>query len=163
MLILNRNHFLYHNNKKYRCSLGKNGIKYFKKEGDLCTPQGLFRLGPVFYRKDRNLKLKTKLTIVPIQKNMYWEDNPYNINYNKLVFKKVASNEKLFRKDNIYDVIILINYNTDPILAGRGSAIFIHIAKKNYQPTKGCIALNKKDLLEILSNISKNEKILVIF
>ncbi len=162
MLILKRNYFLIHNNNKYRCSVGKNGIKRFKKEGDFCTPMGKFSLGPVYYRKDRINKLNSKLDIYPIKENMYWEDNPYNKNYNKLTFNK-KSNEHLFRKDNIYDIFVVIKYNIKPIIPGKGSAIFIHIAKKNYFPTKGCIALNKKDLIFLISKLSMNEKILINF
>lgn len=163
MLILKRNHFLIHSKYKYRCAIGKNGIKRFKKEGDCCTPTGQFSLGPIYYRKDRLNKLNTKFSVYPITKNMYWEDNPKNKNYNRLSFSKNYSNEKLFRSDNIYDIIIVINYNNNPIIPGKGSAIFIHIAKKNYFPTRGCIALRKEDLIFLISKLSVNEKILIQF
>ena len=78
MLILKRNNFLIHYKHKYRCAIGKNGLKRFKKEGDFCTPTGQFNLGPIYYRKDRINKLNTKLKIFPITKNMIWEDNPNN-------------------------------------------------------------------------------------
>ena len=163
MLVLKRNNFLLHNKKKYRCAIGKNGIKRFKKEGDLCTPTGQFELGPIFYRKDRNKKLNTKLKIFPIKKNMIWEDNPNKKNYNKLIYNNKGSSEKLFRKDNIYDIILVINYNKNPIIPGIGSAIFLHIAKNNFTPTRGCIALKKKDLILIINKLKINEKILISF
>ena len=163
MLILKRNNLLIHYKYKYKCVIGKNGITRLKKEGDFCTPTGKFSLGPVYYRKDRINKLNTKLNIYPITKDMTWEDNPNNRNYNQLTLNNNKSNEKLFRKDNIYDIIIIINYNNNPVIPGKGSAIFMHIAKKNYYPTKGCIALSKKDLIFIVSKLSKNEKILISF
>ena len=163
MLILKRNNFLIHYKYKYRCAIGKNGIKRFKKEGDFCTPTGQFNLGPIYYRKDRINKLNTKLNIFPITKNMIWEDNPHNKNYNMLTFNNKKSNEKLFRKDNIYDIIIVINYNNNPIVPGKGSAIFMHVTKNNYFPTRGCIALQKKDLIFMISKLSVNEQILISF
>ena len=163
MIILKRNYFLLHNRNKYRCSIGKNGIKHFKKEGDWCTPVGKFSLGPIYFRKDKIYRLKTKIKAFPITKDMYWEDNPLSINYNKLSFNNKKSSEKLFRKDNIYDIILVVNYNTNPVIPNKGSAIFIHIAKDNYTPTKGCIALNKKDLILIISNLSRKDKLLITF
>ena len=163
MIILKRNYFLIYHKYKYRCAIGKNGIKRFKKEGDFCTPTGQFSLGPIYYRKDRINKLNTKLNIYPITKNMIWEDNPNNKNYNKLNLNNKKSKEKLFRKDNIYDIIVVINYNNNPVVPGKGSAIFIHIARNNYFPTKGCIALNKKDLVFLISQLSIDEKILISF
>jgi L,D-peptidoglycan transpeptidase YkuD (ErfK/YbiS/YcfS/YnhG family) len=94
---------------------------------------------------------------------MGWCDDCKSKNYNKLIkipFK--YSYERLFRLDHIYDLVIIINYNFKPIKKNRGSAIFIHIAKKNYQKTAGCIALKKEHLLKILFNIKKNEKIKII-
>ena len=163
MIILKRNYFLIYHKYKYRCAIGKNGIKRLKKEGDYCTPTGQFSLGPIYYRKDRINKLNTKLNVYPITENMIWEDNPNNKNYNKLNLNNKKSREKLFRKDNIYDIIVVVNYNNKPVVPGKGSAIFIHIARNNYFPTKGCIALNKKDLVFLISQLSINEKILISF
>ena len=90
---------------------------------------------------------------------MGWCDDINNKNYNKLIkLPSSFSHEKLFRKDNIYDLIIPINYNTKKIVKGKGSAIFLHVAKKNYEPTRGCIALKKKDLILLLKSID-NKKI----
>ena len=163
MLILKRNNFLYYNNYKYKCAIGKNGIRRLKKEGDYSTPTGQFTLGPVYYRKDRVNKLITKLNIYPISEDMYWEDDPENENYNKLIFNSSKTSEKLFRKDNIYDIVLVINYNRNPIVPGKGSAIFMHIAKKDFFPTRGCVALKKNDLISIIRKISISEKILISF
>ena len=91
---------------------------------------------------------------------MGWCDDPESRHYNKEI--KIPNNfsyEKLYRNDNIYDLIIVLSYNISPTIKNKGSAIFIHIAKKNYSPTKGCIALSKIDLLEILNKINSNTKI----
>ena len=163
MIIVKKSGYLKYKNFKFRCALGKAGIKEKKFEGDNITPRGTYRIIKVFYRSDRIKNLTTRITKIKIKKNMGWCDDFKSKDYNKLIkipFK--YSYEKLFRTDHIYDVVILINYNYKPIIRNKGSAIFIHIAKKNYQKTAGCIALKKKHLLKILSNIKKNEKIKII-
>ena len=163
MIILKRNKFLFHNGTKYNCLIGKNGIRRLKKEGDWCTPTGKFTLGPVYYRKDKINRLETKLKCFTIKKNMYWEDNPNSKNYNSLSISNRKSNEMLYRKDNIYDIIIVINYNTKSVKPGYGSAIFIHIAENSFSPTKGCIALKKKDLVSLIKKLKLTDKLLVTF
>jgi L,D-peptidoglycan transpeptidase YkuD (ErfK/YbiS/YcfS/YnhG family) len=160
MIIVNNKGELWYKKKRYKCALGKNGLTKRKKEGDGCTPIGTFSLRRLFIRKDRIKKITTKLQYMAILPNMAWEDNPKSKNYNKLIFlKKNNSREKLFRKDKLYDLILVIEYNTRKIIKGKGSAIFLHIAKKNYSGTQGCVALNKKDFLKILRFIKPNEKI----
>ena len=108
------------------------------------------------FRKDRISDLKSKLLTVPIRKNMGWCDDPKSKKYNKLVkFPFNYSSEKLYRTDNIYDIILVLNYNFNPIIFNKGSAIFIHVARKNYKRTAGCIAVNKRDLKRIIEIISK--------
>ena len=163
MIIVKKSGYLKYKNFKFRCALGKAGIKEKKLEGDNITPRGTYRIIKVFYRSDRIKNLTTRITKIKIKKNMGWCDDFKSKDYNKLIkipFK--YSYEKLFRTDHIYDLVILINYNYKPIIRNKGSAIFLHIAKKNYQKTAGCIALKKKHLLKILSNIKKNEKIKII-
>ncbi len=144
---------------KFKCSIGKKGLKSKKKEGDNCTPIGIFKIGKVYYRSDRIKKLETVLKTKKITKNMGWCDDPYNKKYNKeIVLDKKNKGEKLYRRDNTYDVLIVIEYNTKKIKPFKGSAIFIHLTK-NYSPTEGCIALKKKDLLILLKIINKNSKI----
>ena len=162
MIIVNKNGTLIHKKKLYKCALGKKGITKNKREGDQKTPSGIFSLGKVFYRKDRTKNFKTKLKKYIIKKQMSWCDDPNSKFYNKLIFTKDKSKEKLFRKDNLYDIIIVINYNIRPVKKNKGSAIFIHVARKNYSGTMGCIALNKKDLIEILKSLKNNEKIKII-
>jgi L,D-peptidoglycan transpeptidase YkuD (ErfK/YbiS/YcfS/YnhG family) len=160
MIIINKSGYLKYKNLKFRCSLGKTGIGIKKKEGDNLTPKGKFKLIQVFYRADRIKKIKTDLPKKTIARNMGWCDDSRSNNYNRLI--KLPFNfsyEKLYRKDNIYDLVVLINYNTKPIIKNKGSAIFIHISRKNFSPTRGCIALKKKNLLQILSKVKKNTKI----
>ena len=144
---------------QFKCSIGKNGLKKKKLEGDNCTPVGTFSLGPVYYRNDRVDKLNTKLKAIRINKKMGWCDDPNNINYNKVIkLNKKIKAEKLYRKDKIYDIIVVINYNTRRIIKNKGSAIFIHVTN-NYKPTKGCIALGLNDIEILLKLIKKNSKI----
>ena len=147
---------------KLKCSLGKFGTTSSKKEGDLATPKGIFDIGALYYRKDRIQLPKCKLIKKIIKKNMGWCDDVKSKLYNKEIrfpFKYKA--EKLYIKNNIYDLIINIKYNQKPIIKGKGSAIFLHIAKKKYKPTKGCIAIQKKDFMKILPLINEKTKILI--
>jgi L,D-peptidoglycan transpeptidase YkuD (ErfK/YbiS/YcfS/YnhG family) len=92
--------------------------------------------------------------------NMGWCNDPVSNFYNKEIkLPSKFKHEKLYRNDNLYDLILVLNYNINPIIKNKGSAIFIHIAKKRFQPTQGCIALKKKDLIKLLNNIKKNTKI----
>ncbi len=159
MILVNKNGTLIHNKKVYKCAIGERGLTKQKKEGDKKTPVGIFSLGRVFYRSDKIKNLKTKKRKFKIEKTMVWCDDPSNQNYNKLTFSKKKTKESLYRKDNLYDLIIVINYNIKPVIKNKGSAIFIHVARKNYKGTAGCIALKKLDLLELLKNISKSTKI----
>jgi len=160
MIIVKKYGYLKYKSFKFRCSLGKAGVKKKLKEGDNITPKGTFKLLRVFYRPDKITKIKTILNKVKIKKNFGWCDDPKSNFYNKLVklpFK--GGYEKLYRADNSYDLIIVLNYNTNPIIKNKGSAIFIHVARKDFSNTAGCIALTKKDLLILLANIKKNTKI----
>jgi L,D-peptidoglycan transpeptidase YkuD (ErfK/YbiS/YcfS/YnhG family) len=157
-----KNKFLYFNKYKLRCSIGKRGITSNKKEGDKKTPKGKFSLKYIFYRKDRIQKLKTILPKKIIRKNMGWCDDTRSKSYNKLIrlpFK--GSAEKLWLRSKIYDVIIVIDYNLKPTIKYKGSAIFLHIAKENYTYTSGCIAINKKDMLFLISKIKNKTKIIL--
>jgi L,D-peptidoglycan transpeptidase YkuD (ErfK/YbiS/YcfS/YnhG family) len=93
---------------------------------------------------------------------MGWCDDPKSKKYNKLIkLPTEFSHEKLYRKDNIYDLILVLNYNMRPVIKNKGSAIFIHVASKNYKPTQGCISLKKQDLTKILSLLTKKTKVLI--
>lgn len=146
---------------KFKCSIGKKGVCNKKVEGDLTTPKGIFSLGSIYYRSDRVQKPYSKLKSIRIRKNMGWCDDPNSKFYNKLIKIKKnlkISHEKLYRKDHKYDFFILIEYNYKNPIKFKGSAIFLHLTK-NYLPTKGCVALSKKDLLILLKLIDKKTKI----
>ncbi len=144
---------------KLKCCIGKRGVKSKKKEGDLTTPRGVFKLGPVYYRNDRVPKPVTKLKCYKIKKNMGWCNDVNSKYYNrKIIIKKKIKHEKMFRKDYKYDYVILINYNYQNPIINKGSAIFLHLTN-NYKPTLGCIALKKKDLLILLKIAKINTKI----
>ena len=115
MHIIVKNKFLIYGDYKVKCAIGKRGISSSKKEGDLTSPRGKFKIKGLFYRKDRIKKLITKLKKIPIMKNMGWCDDPKSKRYNKLVKLPYSqTTEKLYRKDNIYDLILVLNYNMSP-------------------------------------------------
>jgi L,D-peptidoglycan transpeptidase YkuD (ErfK/YbiS/YcfS/YnhG family) len=160
MIIINKSGYLKYKNFKFKCALGKAGIGKKKIEGDNITPKGTFRIVKIYYRSDRVKKLISKFKLNKITKKMGWCDDPKSKNYNRLInLPSQYRYEKLYRKDNIYDLILVLNYNFKPIIKNKGSAIFIHISRKDYQPTKGCIGLAKKNLLKLVQSIKKEEKI----
>ena len=162
MIIINKSRYLKYKKLKFRCALGKGGIKIKKREGDNITPKGSYKIVKVYYRKDRIKKISTRIKCNNIKKNMGWCDDPKSKKYNKLIKLPTQFNhEKLYRKDNIYDLILVLNYNMRPIIKNKGSAIFIHVANKNYKPTQGCISLKKKDLTRILPLLTKKTKVLI--
>ncbi len=149
MHILINKKYLTFNNYKAKCSVGKRGIGLKIKEGDLITPKGKYKIKYIMYRKDR-VKIQSKIKKIIIKKEMGWCDDPNSRHYNKIIkLPSSYKHEKLYKKENIYDIIIVLNYNMDPIVKNKGSAIFIHIAKKNYKKTEGCIAVKKTHLLKI--------------
>jgi len=108
------------------------------------------------YRKDRISTFKSKINSFVIQKEMGWCDDPESKQYNKLIkFPFNFSAEKLYRTDNIYDIVLVLDFNSNPVRKNKGSAIFIHIAKKNYGSTEGCVAISKRDLKIIIKKINK--------
>ena len=160
MIIINKSGFIRYKNLKFKCTLGRAGVGEKKIEGDNITPIGVYRILNVYYRKDRIKNLNTKFKINQITKNMGWCDDPKSKKYNQLI--KVSSNysyEKLYRKDNVYDLIAVLDYNKNPTIKNKGSAIFIHLTKSYKKKTAGCIGLKEKNLLKLLSLIKINTKI----
>ena len=158
-----KNKFLYFNEYKIKCALGKRGITSKKIEGDEKTPRGTFTFKSIFYRKDRIPKINSVLKRIVIKKNMGWCDDTNSKKYNKMIkFPFNLSAEKLWLKNNTYDVIIVINYNLNPVIKNKGSAIFLHIAKKNYAQTKGCVAITKKNMILLAGKINNKTKIIKI-
>ena len=162
MHIVIKKHFLLYRGYKLKCSIGKSGLTNFKKEGDLATPKGLFKLGLLYYRKDRIKLLKCKIKKKVIKKSMGWCNDSRSKKYNReIYFPFKYSAEKLYRRDSIYDIFINIKYNHSPIIKEKGSAIFLHLSNKKYKPTSGCVAILKKDFLKILPLINYSTKILI--
>jgi L,D-peptidoglycan transpeptidase YkuD (ErfK/YbiS/YcfS/YnhG family) len=160
MIIVKNSGYLKYKNLKFRCALGKAGIKKKEKEGDNITPKGIFKITRIYYRADKINNITTSIKKVKIKKNMGWCDDPNSNFYNKQIkLPSKYSHEKLYRKDSLYDLVLVLNYNTNPIIKSKGSAIFLHIANDSYKRTKGCIALKKKHLVLLISKIKKNIKI----
>ena len=161
IIIKNKDTLLY-DEFKFKCTIGKNGITSKKIEGDKKTPKGTFALGPVYFRKDRLSKPHTKIKTLEIKKNLGWCDDINSKHYNKLIKTSLKVRfEKLFRKDENYNLMIPIQYNTSKPFRNKGSAIFFHLTK-NYKKTQGCIAIKKKDMLILLKLINKKTKIKIL-
>ena len=148
---------------KFKCCIGKKGSTSNKKEGDKKSPKGTFQIENLYFREDRIKKPLTLLKCIKIKKDMGWcDDIRFSKKYNKLIKLPFSYNyEKLYRRENIYDIILVLNFNMNPVIKNKGSAIFIHIAKKNYKKTKGCVALKKIHLLKILRELKKNTKVTI--
>ena len=144
----------------FRCALGRGGLKVDKCEGDGATPVGDFSLREVLYRDDRFPRPQTRLPCSKISEYDGWCDDPQDPSYNRKIRRPYpAHHEMLFRRDGLYDIVIPIGYNDNPPVAGLGSAIFIHVAKKSYENTEGCLALSSPDLLSVLENYQPDCKI----
>ena len=162
MIIINKFVYLKYKNLKFRCALGKSGIGKKEKEGDNITPNGVFNINKIYYRKDRLKKLSSKFKLIKITKKMGWCDDPKSRKYNQLIkLPTKYSHENLYKKDNTYDLILVLNYNMKPTIKNKGSAIFIHVAKKNYKKTAGCIALKKMDLICLIKEIKQNSRVII--
>ena len=145
-----------------RCALGRSGISLKKGEGDGVTPTGAFPLRQVMYRPDRVKAPETGLAVRALDPSDGWCDAPGDTRYNQLVRLPCdAGHERLWRDDGLYDLLAVIGYNDDPIEAGLGSAIFLHVAKPDYQPTEGCVALALPDLLALLRACRPGDRIVI--
>ena len=163
MHITIKNKFLFFKDYKIKCAVGKRGIGEKKQEGDLITPKGNYKIKCIFFSPDKVKNLSTKLKKRTINKKMGWCDDPKSKDYNKLVRLPFKFNyEKLYRSDSIYDIFFVLDFNTNPIKKNKGSAIFIHIAKKSFSSTKGCVAIKKADIKMLAKKISKNTLVRII-
>lgn len=144
------------------CALGCGGIGIKQREGDGITPTGSFALLRVMYRDDRHALPRTNLAVSKINKQDGWCDDPSSPDYNKpIILPQSVSHEKLYRDDTLYDFVVDIDYNRASPIPGKGSAIFIHVAKPSYKPTKGCIALDLIDLLELLKSCNASTRLVI--
>jgi len=145
------------------CALGRNGRRVRKREGDGATPVGCWRIAGVLYRADRVRRPRTRLPVRPIVQSDGWCDAPTDRNYNRLVRHPYpASAERLWRPDNLYDVIVVLSHNSRPRVRGGGSAIFMHVAKSGYAPTEGCIALRREHLLRLAQRFGVGARVHVL-
>lgn len=149
---------LHFNGRTYACALGRGGIVIDKREGDGATPVGTFPLRALHYRADRITAPQSLLDTHQLQPDNGWCDAPDDPAYNRPVtLPYPASHETLWREDHLYDIVIMLGYNDDPVVPGKGSAIFFHLAKQKHgelQPTEGCVALIVSDMLEVLRKIT---------
>lgn len=145
-----------------RAACGRGGVRADKREGDGASPAGTFALVSVYYRPDRLAVPKTGLPVTALWPEMAWVDDPGDANYNRPVtLPYPASHEDLWREDGLYDVIVVICYNADPVVPGAGSAIFLHVARPDFTPTEGCIAIAKPVLLSLLGLLGSGSTITI--
>jgi L,D-peptidoglycan transpeptidase YkuD (ErfK/YbiS/YcfS/YnhG family) len=144
------------------CALGRSGRRARKREGDGATPVGCWRMERVLYRSDRGPRPATGLPVRPIAPSDGWCDDPSDRNYNRPVRHPYPSSaERLWRTDNLYDLIVVLGHNTRPRVVGGGSAIFMHVARPNFAPTEGCIALRREHLLRLLQRLAAGAGLVV--
>ena len=142
------------NRSRYRCALGRSGIRRDKREGDGATPAGRFALRRLLYRADRVAPPPSPLPTAPIRREDGWCDAPGHPAYNRQVALPFdAGHERLWRDDEVYDLLVVLGHNDDPVVPGAGSAIFLHVARPDYAPTEGCVALALADLQGLLERL----------
>lgn len=152
--------FLTCGDRVFRCALGRGGIRDVKREGDGATPAGLFPLRRVLYRTDRLEAPRTRLEVASTGPDDGWCDDPADPAYNRLVgLPYEASHERMWRADSLYDIVVVLGHNDDPPVPGAGSAIFMHVARPDYGPTDGCVALERSDLLAVLAMCGPGDSI----
>lgn len=136
----------------FRCALGKAGVRTDKEERDQATPAGVLPLRRILYRADRVTPPRCAFPIEPIAADDAWCDDPSHRDYNRLVrLPHDARHEELWRPDPAYDVVAVLGWNDSPVVKGRGSAIFLHVARPDFAPTEGCVALALPDLARLLA------------
>ncbi|HVY32795.1 MAG TPA: L,D-transpeptidase family protein [Caulobacteraceae bacterium] len=148
--------------KEVRCALGRGGViaGADKREGDGASPAGLWPLRRVLYRPDRGAAPVTALPTAPIRPDDGWCDDPSDANYNRPVSHPYpASAEHLWRPDGVYDIVVVLGHNDDPVVPGRGAAIFLHLAQPDFGPTEGCVALAREDLKQLLATAKPGDAV----
>lgn len=148
--------------RSMRCAIGRAGLTRTKMEGDGATPVGSWPMRRLLYRPDRWAKVKTGLPLLPLSENDGWCDDPEDSLYNRPVkIPYPARCEFMWRKDGLYDAVVVLGFNDAPPVPGRGSAIFLHLARSDYGATAGCIALERSDLAAVLEQCSIDTSIVV--
>jgi L,D-peptidoglycan transpeptidase YkuD (ErfK/YbiS/YcfS/YnhG family) len=142
------------------CALGRGGVGAFKREGDGATPRGRFALRRIWLRPDRRPPPTSGLPSCLTETHDGWCDDPRHPRYNRPVrLPFAAGHERMWRDDGIYDVVIEIGWNDRPAIRGRGSAIFLHLARPGYTPTEGCVAVSRRDMARLLPRLGPHTRI----
>jgi L,D-peptidoglycan transpeptidase YkuD (ErfK/YbiS/YcfS/YnhG family) len=161
-LLIDGGAFALWNGRKMRCAVGRSGLARDKREGDGATPVGILPMRRALYRPDREAPPPTSLPLAPLAPDDGWCDAPDDPSYNRPVkLPHRARAEALWRTDGLYDLVILLGWNDAPVEAGRGSAIFLHLAAPGFAPTEGCVALARADLLDLLAAADKGSRVIV--
>ena len=148
--------------RRLRCALGRGGVGAGKCEGDGLTPEGAWPMRRLLYRPDRLARPETGLAVAPLAPEDGWCDEPADPRYNRPVtLPHGAHAEALWREDGVYDLIVPLGYNDDPVIAGHGSAIFLHVARAGYAATEGCVALALPDLLAVLRTADGGSRVVI--
>ena len=143
-------------------ALGRGGIKANKREGDGGTPRGTFRPRQLWWRADRHPRPRTFLPVRAIGPGDAWCEDPEDRRYNQPIrLDRDQTGDRLKRDDHLYDFIVEIDHNTEPRIAGRGSAVFLHLARGNFGPTAGCVSMTKSAMLRLLQRIGPETKIVI--
>jgi L,D-peptidoglycan transpeptidase YkuD (ErfK/YbiS/YcfS/YnhG family) len=150
-------------NLSFPCALGRNGCRALKREGDGATPIGRWRVRAVHYRPDRVRRPSARVPTWAIGVQDGWCDALADRNYNRPVrLPYAASAERLWRQDELYDIVVVLDHNARPRVRGRGSAIFMHVARPGYAPTQGCIALARPHLLRVIARLGARAAVAVL-
>jgi L,D-peptidoglycan transpeptidase YkuD (ErfK/YbiS/YcfS/YnhG family) len=145
------------------CAVGRGGIRADKREGDGATPAGRFLFRRLLYRADRVERPATGLPASPIGPLQGWCDDPADPFYNRPVeLPYRARHELLWREDGLYDLVVTLGHNDDPVRPGLGSAVFLHVAGPGWAPTDGCVALDRDELLRLLAESGPGDALVVV-
>jgi L,D-peptidoglycan transpeptidase YkuD (ErfK/YbiS/YcfS/YnhG family) len=143
-------------------AVGRGGIRANKREGDGGTPKGVFHPRLVWWRADRHVRPRTFLATRPIGNEDAWCEDPRDRHYNRPIrLSRDSAGDRLKRDDHLYDFIVEIDHNTSPRVAHRGSAVFLHLARANFGPTAGCVAVRKGAMLRLLRRLSPKTRIII--
>jgi L,D-peptidoglycan transpeptidase YkuD (ErfK/YbiS/YcfS/YnhG family) len=146
----------------FRCALGRGGVSAHKVEGDGSTPAGRFPVRRLFYRPDRVRDLACRIPMLPMSPGDGWCDDPVDSAYNSLITRPyLGRHEELWREDAIYDLVLVIGHNDDPVVPHKGSAVFLHLAQPDYAPTDGCVAFARADLIALLEAMEPTTSIVI--
>jgi L,D-peptidoglycan transpeptidase YkuD (ErfK/YbiS/YcfS/YnhG family) len=145
-----------------RCALGRSGVTHVKREGDGATPAGRLRLLYLILRPDRGLRPRTSVPCRVMRRNDGWCEDARSGLYNRAIrLPSAAGHETMWRDDRLYDIVGVLDWNMSPRVRGRGSAIFLHLARPGYRPTAGCIALQRRDLRLLLAAVGRSATFVV--